>query len=514
VKRTLPWLLVSAIGCASAPPVAKPTPKAPAAAPVAAPAPVDPLAEPPAPGITPSLPFPSIVRRKLDSGLTLAIVPRRGFPTVELRLVVFSGQATDGEKTGLAVLTGKLLKDGGAGNWTSRELVERAESLGARLSVSTDRDSTRIGLGVTTSSLDPALDILAAVATQPRFSPDEFTKLRQREIDRVKDRSRTSPNWLAAMVLYRELYEMPVTTHPYAYYDALPADLAALRLADAKAWYKRHFTAENSVLVVSGDVEPDAVEAAVKQRFAGLRGARPEPVPFSDARGPAELELFVVDRPGSTQSQVLVGTLGPERRSDAYPALMTANQILGGGVSGRLFLDVREKRSLAYSTSSWIEEPASGPMPIVLSAGTQTARTADAVTALLEHFEKMGASAPSTEEVERAARYLSDSFLFKLETAGAIAELTAKLLVLGLPDDSYDEYRRAVRQLGPDRVGVTSGRYFEKGRVIVVVAGDAATIAKPLARFAKVQVVDPAQGFVIQKTIPRESAVSTPPTRD
>jgi zinc protease len=505
--------LIAGFGCAGAAPAPKPAP-APAPVPAAPPAPpVDPLAEPPPPGITPTLPFPEVIHRQLDSGLRLAIVPRRGFPTVELRLIALSGLASDGNLTGIAALTGKLLKDGGAGAWSSRELVERAESLGARLSVSTDRDSTRIGLGVTTSSFEPALEILAAVAAKPRFSAVEFDKLRQREIDRVKDRARTSPNWLATMVLYRELYELPVTTHPYARVDALPDELAAIRLADAKAWYKKHVTAENSVLLVSGDVDADTVERAAQRHFAGFRGARPEPTSFTDARGPAALELFVVDRPGSSQSQVLLGTLGPERRSDAYPALMTANQVLGGGVSGRLFLDVREKRSLAYSTSSWIEEPAHGPMPIVLSAGTQTARTADTVAALLEHFEKMGTSAPSADEVERATRFLSDSFLFKMETTGAIAELAAKLVVLGLPDDAYDEYRHAVRQLEADRVQAVAGRYFEKGRAVVVVAGDAAQIAKPLARFAKVFVLDPERGFVIQRTIPREAAPAAP-TRD
>lgn len=478
------------------------TPAAPA--PAGATATADPLAEPPPPGITPSLPFPSIVHRRLENGLALAIVPRRGFPTVELRLVVMSGQASDDEKPGLANLTGKLLKDGGAGRYSSRELAERAESLGAKLNISTDRDATRIGLGVTTSGFDEALGILATVALEPRFSPVEFQKLRQREIDRVKDRARTSPSWLASMVLYRELYELPVSMHPYARYDALPEELATLTLADAKSWHRTHFTAENAVLVVSGDVDADMVEAAAKKRFQAFRGARPAPPGFSNPPGPNSFELFVVDRPGSAQSQIFAGTLGPERKSDAYPALMTANQILGGGVSGRLFLDVREKRSLAYSTSSWMEEPARGPMPIVLSAGTQTAKTADAVAALIEHFDRMGSHALEAEEVERAARFLSDSFLFKLETAGAIADLTSRLVVLGLPDDAYDDYRKAVRQLQPHVVSATAGRYFRKGALVVVVAGDAATIAKPLARFGNVAVVDPEKGFVIAKTVPRE----------
>ena len=164
---------------------------------------------------------------------------------------------------------------------------------------------------------------------------------------------------------------------------------------------------------------------------------------------------------------------------------------------------MREKRSLAYSTSSWMEEPARGPMPIVLSAGTQTAKTADAVAALIEHFDRIGSHTLSAEEVDRAARFLSDSFLFKLETAGAIADLTSRLLVLGLPDDAYDDYRKAVRQLSqarcPPRRAVTS-----EGRAGRGLAGDAATIAKPLARFGNVAVVDAEKGFVISKTVPRE----------
>lgn len=501
--KRLCFALALATACTTRAPNA-PTRAAVPPAPTVAVAPAktaDPLAEPPASPIRPTTPFPNIVHRHLDGGLDLAIVPRPGFPVVELRLVVLSGQATDGDEPGLATLTGQLLKDGGAGAWNGRQLAERTEGLGAHLSIATDRDSTRLSLGVTTGDLDAALDILAAVAEHPRLPAAEFAKLKQREIDRVKDRARTSPSWLASMVLYRELYEMPVTVHPYARYDALPEEVQALNLGDVRRWYAEHVTPENSVLVVAGDVEPDAVEKAAARVFGRWRGARPSPPSFSDARGPNGRKLLVVDRPGSTQSQIFVGALGPERRSDEYPALMAANQILGGGVAGRLFLDVREKRSLAYSTSSWVEEPARGPMPLVLAAGTQTAKTADAVAALLENFERIGTTAPAGEELDRAARYLADSFAFKMDTAGAVADLTARLLVLGLPDEAYDEYRHAVRELDVDTVARTASHAYRRDSLVVVVAGDASAIASSLTRFGPVSVLDPEHDFVIEKSL-------------
>ena len=494
-----------ALGCASPaspPPQTAPRAVSPSAVPAAT-AP-DPLSEPPTSVLRPSTPFPAITHRTLPGGLELAIVPRRGLPVLELRLLVFSGQATDGKLPGVAALAGKLLKDGGAGPWSSRELAERTEALGARLAIGTDRDSTRIGLGVTTGELDQALEILAAVAEKPRFSPLEFEKLKQREIDRVKDRARTSPGWLASMVLYRELYELPVSIHPYARFDALPDEVANIKLGDVRAWYKEHFTPENAVLVVTGDVDAATAEQAATRAFGAWRGKKPAPPSFTEPRGPNGKKIIVVDRPGSAQSQVFVGALGPERKSDEYPALMVANQILGGGVAGRLFLDVREKRSLAYSTSSWLEEPAHGPMPLVLSAGTQTPKTADAVAALLEHYERMGTSAASSEELERAARFLSDSFAFKMETAGAIADLTSRLLVLGLPDDAYDDYRRAVRNLDAQAVARTASHGYRTGSLVVVVAGDAEVVAKSLARFGPVEVLDPEHDFTIKKTLAHE----------
>jgi predicted Zn-dependent peptidase len=496
--------LLVAFGCASSPANQPSAPPAPAAeAPPPAPVPRDPLAEAPPAGITPSVPFPPIQHAELDNGLDLAIVARRGFPVIDVRLVVGSGQATDAERPGIAAFTGDLLKDGGAGRFSSRELVERAETLGSSLAISTDRDATRIGLSVTSGDLDPALEIVAALAMKPRFVADEFEKLKNREIDRVKGRSRTSPSWLASMVLYRELYELPTSVHPYARYDALPDEIKEIRLEECRRWQKTHIVPENATLVVTGDIEPSTVVQAAQRWFGAWKGARPAPPSFSSPFANESLRLFVVDRPSSAQSLVLVGVRGPERRSPDYPALMAANQVLGGGVAGRLFLDVREKRSLAYSTGSSVEEPAHGGMPLVLSAGTRTAKTAETVEALLENLERIGSGTPTLDEVERATRYLSDSFLFKMETAGALSDLTARLVVLGLADESYDEYRRAVRDLVPESIAAVASRYYKKNGAIVVVAGDAATIAKPLARFAAVKVVDP-EKFTIRETIPKQ----------
>lgn len=516
-SRTLFRALVSLIPVVAcqrpAPPAAAPEPAKNAAPTAEAPPPESPaLLEPPAPGIPPDAPFPPIVHGHLENGLGVRVVERHLHPLVELRLVIRSGSATDGDKPGLAAVAGELLKDGGAGGLSPRQLVERAESLGATLSVRTDRDSTRISLGVTSGDFEAALAILADVALRPTLPQGELDKLKAREIEARKSAARGNASWAAAMVLFRELYELPASVHPYSRYDALPEDIAKIQLADVKRWHKTHFVPSNASLVVVGDVHARDALAAAEKAFGAWKGdAAPRPS-FSMPERPPSTQVYLVDRPGSAQSQIYVGLLGPERTSPEWPALTVANQILGGGVSGRLFMDVREKRSLAYNTSSFVSEVAVGPVPLVLSAGTQTEKTEEAVAALLENLQAIAAQAPSETELEMARRFLADSFVFKLETVGSVAELVAGLYVLGLPDDHYDQYRSAVRALDAEQVAAIAGRRYT-GHPVIVVAGDGKALGPKLARFGPVTVLDPERGFALKRSHTTPPAPATAPAQ-
>ena len=500
-------LTLAAIGCASTP-AAAPVVAAPAPAPPAPAPPADPLASPPPASIASDMKFPTIGHSRLENGLELRVVTRKNYPIIELRLVLFSGIASDGAEPGVAAVTGELLKAGGAGKWNAADLAERAESLGASLDVVTDRDSTRITMAVTTADLDAALDLIGAVAQQPRFAPIEFDKLKQRELERVRNAAKASAGWAASMVLYRELFDLPTAQHPYAHYDAKPSELGKLTLASCRRWYQTNVTPANATLVVAGDVDAATAEAATKRVFAGWKGAKPNAQTYNSPVAAEGRTVWLVDRPHSAQSQIYVAGLGPERGTPAWPALAATNQILGGGVAGRLFLDVREKRSLAYGTSSSLEEPARSPVPIVLSAGTQTAKTGLAMQALLENLDKIASAPPSDAEVGMASRYLSDSFLFRTETLGAVADLTVKLAILGLPDDYFDSYRAALRKLDNATVYEAAKKYFKIKNPVLVVAGDAERIAKPLSHFAKVVIIDPEHDFQPGKTLPLDPTQS------
>jgi zinc protease len=459
---------------------------------------------PPPSGLAPDWKFPGAAETMLENGLVLRLVERHALPLVQLELVVRSGSATDGAKPGLAAVAGELLKAGGAGKWASRPLLDAVAALGSSLDVTTDRDSTKITIAVTRDHFTAAMDLIAALAVSPRFDAGEFQKLKRREIDRVSSLTRTNAGWAASMVLYRELFQVPTGVHPYAHYDSTAKELEALRLEDCKKWHAREVTPKNAFLVVAGDIDAKTAADETRRAFGKWAGERAETPVFTAPLAKKALEIFIADRPASPQAEVYVATLGPERTSPDWPALRTGNQILGGGVAGRLFLDVREKRSLAYRTRSSVESLAQGPVPIVLSAGTQTAKAGLTLEALLQHFEGLGKTVPTEDETAIATRYLSDVFLVGVDTVGTIAGMTADLGVLGLPADYYDTYRAAVRSIKGDAVLALSKQFFQPVRAVVVIAGDAARLGKPLSHFGPVHVVDPEAGFVTKSTLPHD----------
>lgn len=459
---------------------------------------------PPPSGASKESPLPSVARSKLANGLGLDVVTVKTLPVVHAHVVVKAG-AGYGAAPHLGTITAEMLKDGGTRSLSSAELLRRIETLGSDLEISTRADSTTISMKVTKDKLGEGLALLSQVVREPRFDDGELKKLESRESDEVEDALRSSGNFIARYAMYHELYG---PRHPYAMQDGLPAEIKKITRAEVEAHHRKFYVPSNAVLILAGDIDEAQAKDVAQKNFGAWTGGTAPKLEFPDPKAPAKTRVIVVHRAKSAQSDVVVATTGPERASKDWPKLKVANQILGGGVASRLFADVRESRSLAYSTTSSITELAHGKLPVSLYAGTQTAKTSEALTGLLENLDRMKASPPTTTETETARRYLSDIFGIYMETVGSIATLVATAEVMGLGDRYWDEYRKELRGVQASEAGEAAVKLFgdARARSLVVVAGDADAIDGDLARFGEVTVVDPEKEFKSVKTIPMQAA--------
>ncbi|WP_437876301.1 M16 family metallopeptidase [Sorangium sp. So ce513] len=514
-RAARPWLAwaaaavaAAACGCAPAAPPARSA--APAAAPAkggapGAPAPDAPAREQPPPS-GPARParMPAIAWAELPTGLSVATAVNRALPLVEVRVVIRGGSSADGERTGLAALTGQLLLHGGAGGLPGREVLARVESLGASLWVDTGLDATVIGLRTTPERLAEAIELLGMVVQRPRLDAAELARLKARAVEAARERALSDARWGALMILFRDLYVLPTELHPYGSFGATAAELPKITAADCRAFHAAWYVPKNTVVVVAGDTTPEAARAAVEKAFPDRRADEPPALSFTEPDLRGSLKITIVDRPKSAESEVFLGVLGPERGAPEWPALAVAGQVLGGP-SGRLPQQLLEPRGAARAASAATIDVARGPVPLVVHAVVPTARTGVAAQAMLDQVEQLSATTPSQEETEAAARRLAAGVGLGVGTAAGLADEIARMQVLGLPEDHHDGLRKELRDMTPALAGKVAADHVRPARAAIVVAGDAQVIGPMLSRFGDVKVVDPARDFERKRTIPRDA---------
>jgi predicted Zn-dependent peptidase len=459
--------------------------------------------EPPAPLPAKPSPFPAVARTTLGNGLKISVVEAHALPVIEVRAVVHAGSGFGAP--GVADMTGTMLKEGGTRAHSASELVKRTETLGSSLSIDVGADATNLSMAVVRGQIGDALGVLGEVLRTPRFDPTEFARVKTKMHDEAEDAAQSDGSWMTQRILFQTLYP---PTSPYAIYGASPTEVSKLSVEEIRAFHKKFFVSSNVELIVAGDIDMESVRAAADKAFGDWKAGSPPPkVDFPAPIPPEATRVIVADRPRSVQSDVIVTELLPERHSPSWPDVRVAMQVLGAVGTGRLFADIREKRSLAYRADARPVELAHGPLPMLAYAGTQAPKTADAVQGLLDDVGGMHTSPPSDDEVASARRFLTDVFAVRMETVGTIASMVAQLRTLDLPDDYWDTYRAALRTVTTAGVDDQSTHIFGVDHALIIVAGDADVVSEPLARFGEVTVVDPQHDFKVMRTLPK-----SPPT--
>ena len=440
---------------------------------------------PPPPGEVRDMSLPPVEVTDLDNGLQVDTVVTTQLPVVYATLVVRSGGESDPAKLpGLSGLVAQMLKEGTAKH-SSAEIAEEIEFLGADLWTSSDEENTYVGVRAVAEQFEVVMAMLAEVAGEPAFSNRELEKLKRRELDRLA-LSEREPQYIGKRTFYRDLYGQ----HPYGTVDTTPAAVKLVRQQDLIRWHKKHFVGRNSFLVVAGDVDPDRVVETARKTFGHWKAGKRAVPTYAEPPRPNDRNIVVVDRPGSVQSVIFIGNLAIPRASREWIPLMVSNQVLGGSAASRLFMNLRERRSLTYGAYSSVGERVDVG-PFVAYASVRTEVTTEAVSAFFEQLERINQQAAEPDELYNAKRYLSDSFPLKVDTPGKLSELVVDLRTFGLPDDYWDHYRQRIRQTSASEAQYVARNYIRPQDALVVIVGQAADFAKSLQQFGPVTVVSP-----------------------
>ncbi len=422
----------------------------------------------PNPGPARDVHLPPVRATTLTNGLAVQLVEYHTLPVLHLRLVVGAGSATDpANLPGLASFTGDMLREGTTTR-TSAQIAETIEFVGGSISVSTSADVTILSVSVLRDHAETALSLLADVVGHPTFPVVEINKLKRRENDRLQQ-SRNDPAWLTRRAFYQGVYG---ENHPYGRIDTTADVLRRLTRVDLVNFHRARFVAGNMFLTAVGDVQPAAFDALLGRTLGTLRRGTAPAVTIPELEPRTARQIVLVDRPESPQSVIRIGN-GSLRRADPdWVPFTVANQVLGGGVSSRLFMDLRELRSLSYGVYSRMGENV-GTSNWFAGGQVRTAVTGDAMHALFRHIECVTTEAAPDPEVAMTRSYLTDSFALSIETPGNVADLVSSMRIFGLPADYYDTLRTRIAAVDPAAALATARRYVHPEQALVVVVGTA-----------------------------------------
>ncbi|MCX6968172.1 MAG: pitrilysin family protein [Verrucomicrobia bacterium] len=439
---------------------------------------------PPAAGPLPTATFPDPVTETLSNGLKVFVLPIHKQPMVTFRLLVKSGDVFDGGKPGLAALTAALLNKG-TDALTASEFAKKTDFLG----ISVEAGSGDDALTVTASGLscysNEILGFLRDAALRPTFRQEEVDKEKMKMVSNLAQK-KMDPEDLSARLRDKLIYG----EHPYGAY-ATPESVQSITRDDLVQFHGHYFQPNNATLVIVGDVEPSAVLAQVKEAFAGLKPA-PEAAEtkalreFPPVKG---VTVHVVDRPGSVQSAILVAARGIAKNNPDAPQLSVVNSVLGGGMSGRLAENLREKHGFTYGASSGFSAKKLGGT-FSAEAEVRNAVTGAAVEEILNELKRISSEPIPENELALQRSLLVGNFLMSVENERRLGERLQEIDLYGLPKDFYKTYAKKIAGLKPEKAAELARKYIDPNDLVIVVVGEAKEIVPQLEKFGKVTVYD------------------------
>jgi zinc protease len=388
----------------------------------------------------------------------------------------FGGGATQdpADKSGVGHLVADLL-DEGSGDLDSRTFHEHLDRRAIELSFTSTRDHFRGSLRMLKDNRDEAFDLLRMALTSPHFDPADIERIRSQITSGLR-RDTTNPASLAA----RKFMEVAFGDHPYSRQaNGTLESVAKIEVADLKDYVRRVLAKDTLKIAVVGDVDPATLGRLLDSTFGGLPAkASLAPVPDVEAAKPPQRAFIPLDVP---QTVVTFGGPGFRRDDPKFMAAYVVNHILGGGgLSSRLYREVREKRGLAYSVYEsllWMDHSA----VFIGNTGTRADRAGETVEAVNEEIRRIAQEGPTQKELDEAKSYLKGSQMLALDTSSKLASALLQYQLDRLPIDYIEKRNAIIDAVTLDDAKNAAQRLWGQGLVTVVVGRAPQAAVQPAA---------------------------------
>lgn len=437
----------------------------------------------PLPAPAPLIKLGEIKSFELPNGLKVFVVENDKAPTVAYSIVLNIHPALEGDAAGLAAVTSDLITSGTKSR-SKDQLDSDIDFIGASLSASTS--------GLSASALSKQnkklLEILSDVILNPDFKQEELDKIKKQTASSLAqekdDPDAISKNVQAVLNFGKN--------HPYGELTT-EASLDKITLEKCNAYYQTYFRPNVAYLAIVGDVKFSDIKPLIEKALGPWQKADvPSFIPPLPPI-PTKTTVAFVNKPRAVQSVIDV-TYPVELKPNSEDLIKTKvlNNILGGGFSSRLFMNLREKHGYTYgSYSSLTNDELIGQFSAY--AKVRNAVTDSSITEILSELKRIHNEKVPSEELEIIKSYLSGNFAISLEDPATVARFAINIERYHLPKDYYANYLKNLAAVTVDDIFAVAQKYIRPDNATILVVGNEEEVAKKLAVFSadkKIEVYD------------------------
>lgn len=421
----------------------------------------------PEPGEAPKINIGTPETFTLDNGLKVFVVENHKLPKVSIQLSIDIPLIMEGDKVGVAEMTGEML-NAGTTEKTKAEMDEEIDFIGASISATSS--------GVFASSLskhtDKVMNIMSQMILKPAFPEEELEKSKKKTLSGLKSLS-SNADAIAGRVSDVLLYGQD---HPYGEVQTAE-DVNNITISDCKKFYQDYFRPNISYLVIVGDITPAVAKEKAQQYFGSWEKRMVPTQKYETTTDIAGVRVAFVEKPGAVQSVVkVIYPLDLPVGSADDASIKIMNGIFGGAFSSRLNMNLREAHGYTYGARGSAN---SDKYIGYFSAGASVRNevTDSAVTEILFEMNNIIEKGVTEEELSRNINFNNGNFALSLESDQTVARFALNIEKYKLPADYYQNYLARLQKVTAADVQTAAKNYIHPNNCIILVVGSPDVVA-------------------------------------
>jgi predicted Zn-dependent peptidase len=426
----------------------------------------------PTPGPDPVVKLGKAKKFSLKNGLTVIMVENHKLPRASATLRIDNKPYVEGNIAGVSGMMGSLLGRGTT-NITKDEFNEKVDFLGANVGFFSSGASARS----LKKYFPEVLGLMADGVKNSKFTQEEFDKEKEVTLENLKSVEKNVP----AIARRVESILVYGKNHPNGEYSSNKT-VNNITLQNVKDNFNTYYRPNNAYLIIVGDINPKETKALVKELFSDWEQADIPVSNFPKPKNVSTTEINFVNMPNANQSElVVVNTTDLTLGDKDYYAALLANNILGGGLSGRLFDNLREDKAYTYGAYSRVSQSRNTGV-FKASASVRNIVTDSSVVEIQKEINRIRYQKVTKKELQDTKEAYIGSFVMDVQKPATSANYALNIALYNLPEDFYANYIQNINSVTIDDVQNAAIKHFKGDKARIVITGKGIEVLKNLEK--------------------------------